>query len=155
MRWLGPLAAAAVLVLDQLSKWAMIGLLAGRPDSIEVVPFFNLVMVWNHGVSFGLFNTGLSRPWIFIATALAMVAALAVWLVRVSRQWIAVPLGLIIGGALGNVLDRLRFGAVADFLDFHLGAAHWPAFNVADSAITVGVGLLLLDSLFVRREGSK
>jgi signal peptidase II len=155
MRWLGPLAAAAVLVLDQLSKWAMIGLLAGRPDSIEVVPFFNLVMVWNRGVSFGLFNTGLSQPWIFVATALVMVAALAVWLVRVSSHWIAVPLGLIIGGALGNVLDRLRFGAVADFLDFHLGAAHWPAFNVADSAITVGVGLLLLDSLFVRREGSK
>jgi signal peptidase II len=151
----GPLAAVAALALDQASKLLLIDLLADHRDGITVLPVFNLVMVWNRGVSFGLFNSPASQSWIFIGLALVMAAVLAVWMARVGKAWIAIPLGMIIGGALGNALDRFRLGAVADFFDFHLGAWHFAAFNMADSAICVGVGLLLLDALFTGRESVK
>ncbi len=154
-RFAGPLAAALALALDQLSKLALINLLSEHPDGIAVLPVFNLVMVWNRGVSFGLFNSPSTQGWIFIGLALVMVAVLAVWMARVSGSWIAMPLGFIIGGALGNALDRFRLGAVADFFDFHLDSWHFAAFNVADSAICIGVGLLLLDALFTGRESAK
>ncbi|HUN51460.1 MAG TPA: signal peptidase II [Candidatus Sulfotelmatobacter sp.] len=153
--WAGPLAAVLALALDQVSKHLLIDALIERPGGIVVLPVFNLVMVWNRGVSFGLFNSPTTQGWIFIGLALVMVAVLAVWMARVATNWIAVPLGLIVGGALGNALDRYRLGAVADFFDFHLGAWHFAAFNVADSAICTGVGLLLLDALFSGRESAK
>src|SRR3546814_6636075 len=89
--------------------------------------------------------------WVLIAVALVIVAVMVVWLRRADRTLVAAALVLVIGGAVGNVVDRLRFGAVADFLDFHLMGYHWPAFNAADAGITVGVALLVLDSLFGRR----
>ncbi len=149
--------AAAVIVLDQLSKaWLYDYLIAGGRRLIEVLPFFNLVTVWNYGVSFGLFNGGQQGgAWAFVILALAIVAALAVWLRRTDRALVAAAIGLVIGGALGNVVDRLRLGAVFDFLDFHAFGWHWPAFNLADSAITIGVALLFVDSLFSGREESK
>lgn len=152
---LGLALAAAVVILDQLSKWAIMGLMR-PPRVIEITPFFNLVVGWNRGVSFGLFNNDSPlNAWILIAVALVIVIVLMIWLSKTDRLRLAVALGLVIGGAIGNVIDRLRFGAVFDFLDFHALGLHWPAFNVADSAITVGALVLVADSLFVHPEGRK
>lgn len=149
----GLIAALVVLIADQASKWWLIGLLATHPFGIRLTPFFNLVQVWNRGVSFGMFNMGESGGrWILVGLALVMAAALLVWLGRVAQRHLAIAIGAIIGGALGNAVDRLHHGAVADFLDFHLGRWHWPAFNLADSAIVLGVAVLLIDALFRRPE---
>ncbi len=121
--------------------------IAARPP-IEVTAFFNLVMVWNTGVSFGMFADSVSwMPWVLIGVALVIAAGLSVWLWRCADRFIGLALGLVIGGAIGNVIDRARFGAVADFFDFHVAGLHWPAFNIADSAICIGVALLLWDGL--------
>lgn len=154
---LGLAVAAVVLVLDQITKMYFYNLLVAEGRrAIEVLPFLNLVTVWNYGISFGMFNTGSSgASLVFVAVALAIVAALGFWLRTAPRRLVAVALGLVIGGALGNVIDRLRFGAVFDFIDFHAFGWHWPAFNIADSAITVGVALLLVDALFVERASAK
>lgn len=152
----GLLAAGMVLLLDQVVKWLMLAKVGmeGPPRRfIEVTGFFNLVMVWNRGVSFGMFyNDAAALRWVLIAIALAITAGLLVWLFRVERRWLALSIGLVIGGAIGNVIDRLRFGAVADFFEFHVSGYYWPAFNVADSAITIGVALIVIDSLFGRQE---
>ncbi len=152
-RLFGLVTAGIVIVCDQLSKWWVVAKLMQPPRAIEVTPFFNLVMVWNKGVTFGMFNTASSwTRWGFTGLALAIVVALLLWLRKVERRWLAASIGLVIGGALGNVIDRVRYGAVADFLDFHIRGYHWPAFNVADSAITVGVALLLIDAWLGRKE---
>ena len=149
---LGLSVAGLVVVLDQLTKWAI---LAWLDRVIAVTPFFNLVVVWNRGVSFGMFdNASTLGPWLLSGLALAVVAVLLIWLRRADHPLTAAGLGLIIGGALGNVIDRVRFGAVIDFLDFHVLGWHWPAFNVADSAICVGAGLLLVDGLLMSRRHS-
>jgi signal peptidase II len=144
--------AGLVVVLDQLTKWAI---LTWLDRAIALTPFFNLVVVWNRGVSFGMFDSA-SRlgPWILSGLALAVVVLLLGWLRRVAHPLTSAGLGLIIGGAIGNVLDRVRFGAVIDFLDFHALGWHWPAFNVADSAIFVGAVLLLVDGLLMPRRDS-
>jgi signal peptidase II len=150
---LGIALAIAVFCLDQLSKWWMLERVMQPPRLIEVTPFFNLVMGWNRGVSFGLFNTDSPlNDWLLPLVAVVIVGVLGVWLMRVDRALIATSLGLIIGGALGNVVDRLQHGAVFDFLDVHAFGYHWPAFNVADSAITVGAAILILDSLCTRSD---
>lgn len=153
----GLLLAGAVLALDQAVKYAMyVYLILGFRPSVEVTPFFNLVVVWNYGVSFGMFNSGSSEAaYIFVGLALAIVAALCVWLARAENGWIRVALGLVIGGAVGNVVDRLNYGAVFDFFDFHLFGWHWPAFNVADAAITCGVACLFWDAFAVGRKSGK
>ena len=152
----GLLLAAAVAVLDQISKlWIVLDVMA-PPRVIEVTPFFNIVMVWNRGVTFGLLSDG--APWTQYAVgavALAVSAALVVWLARATSRLLAAGLGLVIGGAIGNLVDRAVHGAVADFLDFHAFGYHWPAFNVADAAITVGVAALLLDGLIGGPRGNK
>jgi signal peptidase II len=144
--------AGLVIVLDQLTKWAI---LTWLERVIALTTFFNLVVVWNRGVSFGMFDSA-SRlgPWILSGLALAVVVLLLGWLRRVDHPITAAGLGLIIGGAIGNVIDRVRFGAVIDFLDFHALGWHWPAFNVADSAICVGALLLLVDGLLMARRHS-
>jgi signal peptidase II len=154
---LGLTAAAIALVLDQVSKFALYDLLVTKEQrAIEVLPFFNLVTVWNYGISFGMFNSGsASGSIIFVGLALAIVVALLVWLRNVTTPLVAAALGLVIGGAIGNVIDRLRFGAVFDFLDFHAAGWHWPAFNIADSAICIGVFLLCIDALFLTRASAK
>lgn len=150
-RLAGAGVALLVLVLDQLSKAWLLGVLDTNPGGLEITPFFNLVMVWNSGVSFGLFGEDSeSRRWLLITVTLTITAILVVWLWRRPAPLVALALGAVIGGAVGNVIDRLRFGAVADFLDFHAFGWHWPAFNVADSAIVVGVALMLVDSLRAR-----
>lgn len=149
---LGLAVAVLILVADQLSKIYFLDLMQQNPAGIPVLPFFNLVLVWNTGVSFGLFQEdSASRSWTLIAVSLAVMIWLLVWLWRAEQRLVIVALGAILGGATGNIIDRLRFGAVFDFLDFHAFGWHWPAFNVADSAIVIGVGLLLLDGFLPRR----
>jgi len=144
---LGLAAAGAIALADQATKWWMAGLLLpsqGRP--VELLPFFRLVEVWNRGMSFGLFNDA-QASWVFVVLAGVISAGLVWWLARAETGLTALSIGLVLGGALGNVVDRLRYGAVFDFLDFHALGWHWPAFNLADSAISVGVALLLLEGL--------
>jgi signal peptidase II len=154
--WLGLLAAVAAIALDQATKWVMVAVVMQPPLRIEVTGFFNLVLAWNRGVSFSMLHSEWSvAPWLLSAGALVIVAVLLAWLARIGRRWPALGLGLIIGGAVGNVIDRLHYGAVADFIQVHWHDYYWPAFNIADSAITVGVALLIIDGLFARGEGSK
>jgi signal peptidase II len=154
--WLGMAVTAVVIVLDQLSKWLILDLVMQPPRIIPVTGFFNIVLAWNRGVSFSMFQSGSAAgPWILAAVAVAISLGLGVWLTRQRRLVPALALGLIIGGALGNVVDRLRFGAVVDFLDFHAAGYHFPAFNVADSGITVGVALLIIDGLFAGSDSPK
>jgi signal peptidase II len=141
----GLAAAAAVIILDQISKAAV---LAHIDEPVKILPVFNLVLVWNEGISFGIFNDGAAGPLILTGLSLVITAFLLIWLWRAAKAPLAIALGLVIGGALGNVLDRLGRGAVVDFLDFHAGQWHWPAFNVADSCIVMGVAFLVLDGLF-------
>ncbi len=151
----GLAAAAAVVIIDQLSKAAVLGFFAGSPLGAHeaITPFFNLVLTYNRGISFGLFNTpGGMNVLLFPLLAAVIVTMLIFWLRRVESPFLAVAIGLVIGGAVGNVIDRIRLGAVVDFLDFYIGAWHWPAFNVADSAICLGVAAMLLDGLLLRRE---
>jgi signal peptidase II len=151
----GLATAMAVVVLDQLSKAGVREYFAGHPagEHENVTPFFNIVLIHNRGMSFGLFNSGAGlNALLFSLVAAAIVTVLIYWLSRVDSSLLAVAIGLIIGGAIGNVIDRVRLGAVVDFLDFHVGSWHWPAFNVADSAICVGVAVMLLDGLLLRRE---
>ena len=153
----GLVVATVVLVLDQASKALVLARFGGAEDRIvPVAPCLNLTLVANHGVSFGLFNTGTGwRPWVFSLIAVAIVGVL-LHLLRTARNRIVVAgMGVIVGGAIGNLIDRVRFGSVVDFVDFHFGAWHWYVFNLADAAICVGVALLLLDGLLVRPESPK
>jgi signal peptidase II len=139
------LPALAVIILDQLVKWFMLARVGmeTRPP-IEVTDFFRLVMVWNHGVSFGMLTLpSAAMPWLLMALALVISAVLLRLALKSGLLGERVGYGMIIGGALGNVIDRLRFGAVADFFYFHWHELGWPAFNVADAAICLGVGMLL------------
>jgi signal peptidase II len=145
--------AVGVLLADQLSKWWILNVVMAPPQDIVVTSFFTVVLAWNPGISFS--QLGHVDPWILSGLALAIVAGLFVWLRRMQRPWPAIAIALVIGGALGNVIDRMRFGAVVDFLSFHWRDFYWPAFNLADSAITVGVALLLIDSLFGKAEKAK
>lgn len=145
----GLIIAAVAVVLDQLSKVWILNEVMAPPRLIEVTPFFNLVLAWNRGVSFGMFNNDSAYgPLLLTGLAIAIVVALTIWLWRADNKWVASALGLVIGGAVGNVIDRVRFGAVVDFLDVHAFGYHWPAFNIADSAICVGAAILILESLF-------
>jgi len=154
---LGLATAVVVAILDQLSKALILAHFAGRAFSVDTLtPFFNLVLTFNRGVSFGMFNAGPGsgsglNAILFSLAAAVIVAGLIYWLKRVTSPLLAVAIGLIVGGAVGNVVDRIRYGAVADFLDFHIGNYHWPAFNLADSAICLGVTAMLFDSLLLRR----
>jgi len=156
LRALGLVIVAVILIADQLVKWWMLSdvfgltgpIVAGMTaPRVEVTSFFNLTLVWNYGISFGLFG-GENGAWIWSTVAVLVSIALLVWLWRANGRLLAVSLGLVIGGALGNVIDRLRFGAVADFLDFHLMGYHFFVFNVADAAISIGVVLIVIDSFF-------
>ena len=149
----GLIVASAVIILDQATKWWVVTIFMDPPRVVDVWPFFNVVMVWNKGVTFGfLGNAPFWGQWAFVGLSLAIVAILLLWLRRVETKWRAAAIGLIIGGALGNVIDRINYGAVADFLDFHVAGYHWPAFNFADSAITVGVAIMFFDALFGPKE---
>lgn len=151
--------SAIVFVLDQITKWLVLDVVKlNTPEClefgfgcerIEISPIFDLSMVWNRGISFGLLQaeTDIMR-WLLVAAMLLISGIFLSWLRTADRRLTAIALGLVIGGALGNVIDRIRFGAVADFLDFSGLYFPW-VFNVADAAITIGAILLAIDMLFV------
>ena len=140
----GVLAAVVALSIDQITKAVVVANQVDLATAIPVFPVFNLVLYSNDGVAFGLLG-GASR-WVLILLALAVCVWLAVMLVRSSLLIETLAYGAIIGGALGNIIDRLRLHAVTDFLDFYVGSTHWPAFNMADVFVVCGVGLLLIAS---------
>jgi signal peptidase II len=153
MVWRGLAVALVVAVADQVSKHWILRLFAAHPGTraFAVAPFMNLALTWNHGMSFGLFDTDArSNTIVFTLLAAVIVTGLVLWLRRVREGLLALAIGLVIGGAIGNVIDRLLRGAVVDFLDFYLGRWHFYVFNLADAAISVGVGLMVLDSLLAR-----
>lgn len=144
----GIITAAFALAFDQASKLFLIAYFPQDADSVTVTPFFNLVMVWNYGISFGML-AGHRQPLILGILSSGIVLFLMGWLWRCQDKMASIALGLVIGGAVGNIIDRLRFGAVADFLDFHAAGYHWPAFNIADSCIFIGVVLLCIHSMLI------
>jgi signal peptidase II len=149
-KWLG--LAAFVVIVDQLTKY-LVRSTFSLHESIEVTPFFNLVFVFNRGAAFSFLSDASGWQRIFFI-ALALAASLwIVWLLRkhASQVLFCLALSLILGGAIGNVIDRLVFGAVVDFLDFHLRGYHWPVFNAADSAISCGAALLVWEALTAKR----
>ena len=148
----GTIIAFLVICFDQITKWWVLNIALISPNGIALTDFFNLVIVWNSGASFGIFSDG--PGWVsfaLISFAAIICIILAIWLMRSESNVCIFGLGLVIGGAIGNSIDRVRFGSVLDFLDLHIGHLHWPAFNIADSGITIGVALLILDSLKTKR----
>jgi signal peptidase II len=147
----------AVIVLDQITKAIVERVMETHPFGIPVLPFFSLVAAMNKGVSFS--QLGFLPPWVLAGGAIVVALILIFWLAKLDNPLQAVGVGLIAGGALGNAVDRVRAGAVFDFLDFYIPAGgrdwHWPAFNLADSAITVGVILLLFHGLFQSADRAK
>ena len=140
--------SALVIVVDQVTK-RVIDSAMQLHQTIELVPYFQLTYMRNQGAAFSfLSGAGGWQRWFFIGLAIVASIFIFVWLRKLdpSRRREAVAWALVLGGALGNLIDRIRYGYVIDFLDVYVGDWHWPAFNVADSAITVGVALLLLDS---------
>lgn len=150
--------ALVVIIADQITKAMVLSAMPAEPSSLldgfriadVLPPVFNLTFVLNTGVSFGMFGGGEAR-WILSIFSIGMAVALAVWAYRANRCLLAAAIGLVIGGAIGNVIDRVRFGGVVDFLDFSgTGLFPW-IFNIADSGITIGVALLILDSFLSER----
>lgn len=147
--------AAIVVLLDQLSKWIVLGNL--RPgDSRYVAPFWNWVLTFNPGAAFSfLSNAGGWQRWFFTVLSLSVSAWIIALLRKHSSEFrLSLALTLILGGALGNVIDRIRFGAVVDFIQWHISGYYWPAFNLADSAITLGAILLLCDQFRAKPEAT-
>jgi signal peptidase II len=171
---LGLAIICGVILVDQYTKWLVIEIVLrdGGPASagfidwfttqkkieffinerenfrdLALTPFLRFTMVWNQGISFGLMDTNAAwAPLMFIALSLMISAGMVIWLALSTKKITAAALGMIIGGALANVMDRVRFNAVADFIDAHIGEHHWPAFNVADSCIVIGAGILMVRS---------
>jgi len=158
---LGLIAGLIVLAADQASKWWVLNVL-DLPELRQVVllPVLNLTMVWNRGVTFGLLNgLGAWGHVLLAMLSLAVVGALGIWLRRAESAVVAVAIGAIAGGAIGNVIDRVRFGAVVDFIHAHVdspwGELSWYVFNVADAAIVCGVAALIINSQFLNRRQEK
>lgn len=147
-RWLW--LSVFVIVLDQLTKVAAEYWLQLHVP-VPILPFFNLMLSYNPGAAFSfLSDAGGWQRWFFIVLALGVSVVLVLWLLRLpsGQRWTAAALALVAGGAVGNVIDRLVYGHVVDFIDFYVGQWHWPTFNIADSAISVGVVVLILAGLF-------
>ena len=136
-----------VIVLDQASKWVMMSWLS-LYETVAVIPFFNLTMAHNTGAAFSfLAQAGGWQRWFFVGLSVLISIGLLIWLTKLAKTNMeAISVSLILGGAIGNVIDRIYFGYVIDFLDVYYGTHHWPAFNIADSAIVIGAGLLIIDS---------
>ena len=158
---LGLPVAAGILVADQASKWWILEV--ARLPEVQHIPLLaagpfglDLTMVWNRGVTFGMLSG--EGSWHSLALALlaaAIAAFLLRWMTRAENRLTAVALGAVVGGAVGNVIDRFRFGAVVDFVDAHAWAWHWYVFNLADAAIVCGVAALVADALFRPGPGTK
>jgi signal peptidase II len=150
---LGLTAALATLALDQATKlYVLFGLDLPLREPLRLAPFLDLIVVWNRGISYGLFqqDSEIGR-WGLVAISLAAALGLSLWIRRATGRILALSLGLIVGGALGNAVDRIAYGAVFDFIHFHVGSFSWYVFNIADAAIVVGVVGLLYDSLVLEK----
>jgi signal peptidase II len=152
LKWLN--LSALVIIFDQLSKWWMSSWL-DLYETVAVVPYFNLTLAHNYGAAFSfLASAGGWQRWFFTILAIVVSIVLTVWMKRLkaNAKLEAISLALILGGAIGNVIDRVAHGYVIDFLDVYVGNYHWPAFNIADSAICVGAVLLIFDSFRSKTE---
>jgi signal peptidase II len=151
--------ATMALILDQASKLTVLRHFSDVPPDARidaVMPSLNIRLISNRGVTFGLFNNDMGANALVFSVLALIIIGVLIWAMRRTRALHNVAaMGLIIGGALGNLIDRVRLGAVVDFLDFYIGSWHWYVFNVADAAICIGVGILLLDSLLTRAESPK
>lgn len=149
----GLLAAILIFVADQASKWWILhGLNLPEIGQVVLLPVLNFTMVWNRGVTFGLLTGNSTLAHLGLAIfAVAVVVVLGIWVLRSNRLAIAIPVGAIAGGALGNVADRLHYGAVVDFIQAHAFGYSWYVFNVADAAIVCGVAALVIDNLLPGR----
>ncbi|HWP94154.1 MAG TPA: signal peptidase II [Gammaproteobacteria bacterium] len=149
LRWLW--LAALVVALDQWTKALVLAYFAPY-DTLAVLPHVNLTLRFNTGAAFSLLaDAGGWQRWFFVSLALAVSAGILIWLTRLparGQHWLACALALVLGGAIGNVIDRIVHGHVVDFIELYYGRFYWPAFNVADSAITAGAVMLVLDGLF-------
>ncbi len=147
LKWLW--LALVVVVLDQVTKQLASAYLALH-EPVALIPMLNLTLMHNTGAAFSfLSQAGGWQRWFFVLLALGVSIGITVWISRLNRsqRWLAAALALVLGGALGNVWDRVVLGYVVDFIDVYYGRWHWPAFNIADSAITVGAVMLVIDSL--------
>ena len=154
-RWLW--LSFCLIILDQITKYFALAQLRGRPP-VEILPFFNFVLVFNSGAAFGFLNDAGGWQNIFFITLASIVSVIFVIMItrlKPSELQLALAFSLVLGGAVGNLIDRFAYGYVVDFLDFYYGSWHFPAFNVADSAISVGAVLLILDALGLRLFSSK
>ena len=148
------LLAILVIVLDRITEH-FVSFYIQNPDGvIKITPFFNFVWIGNDGISFGMLGGLAYGQWLLSFIALIITGFFFIWLLRAKSLWVACALGLIIGGALGNTFERLYYGYVIDILDFHFAGHHWPAFNLTDSAIFIGVSLLIYYELFKSPEHS-
>jgi signal peptidase II len=144
----GLMLACVVTFLDQLSKLCVLKFFENSKRYEHYISSnFNITLVWNKGITFGLFNDLTYGRFIFTSISICLTVALLKYMYNTSKIYLNVALGLIIGGAVGNIIDKIRYGAVLDFLDFHLNSHHWYNFNIADSAICLGVGLLLIENM--------
>lgn len=152
---LGLLVAVLVLVADQASKTLVLHWSFDWSVQLyRITPFLDFVALWNYGISYGLFPQGEEGRWVLVAVKVAAALLFAVWLARTHRRLDAIALGLLIGGAIGNAVDRVVYGAVFDFVSLHAFGYRWYVFNLADVAVVVGVGLLLYDTVFNRASNS-
>ena len=150
---LGFSVAAIVFVLEQITKWLVLGPLDLRnTQSVEVLPIFRLNYTENHGISLGLFQASSdAMRWVLVLVTAAIAVGVAWWIGREEKRWDQIALGMVLGGALGNILDRVRHGYVVDFADLHFGDFRpFFIFNVADAAISIGVAILLLRAFLVK-----
>ncbi|MBQ9738486.1 MAG: signal peptidase II [Alphaproteobacteria bacterium] len=146
------LIALGVIILDQLTKIIILNEMV-VPKIIKVMPCFNLILAYNTGVSFSMFAG--NNPYVLSIIALSVCALLAWWMQKETDEWTRIGFVMIIGGAVSNVIDRFIHGAVVDFLDFYIGSYHWPAFNVADMAICIGAGIVILRSFLTNKGKQK
>ena len=156
----GLVIATIALIADQVSKYVMVDLVM-RPEGItgtpyfsgkviDILPIFQLRMAWNTGISFSLFDSGTTLTIAALLIVQSLIMATVIWYMwQMDRRWMQAACGVIIGGGLGNIVDRVTMGAVADFLHFYWGDWHFPTFNVADTCITIGVIMWLLDAFVV------
>jgi signal peptidase II len=152
LRWLW--IALLVIALDQWSKYAAT-IYLDYADPVHVIPFFNLTLLHNTGAAFSfLSEAGGWQRWFFATIAVVVSLVIVVWIARLEKEqrWLAVALALVLGGAIGNLWDRLYLGYVIDFIDVYYKSYHWPAFNIADSAIFAGGAMLLIDGFFFSKD---
>ncbi len=144
--------AVLVIMSDRIIEQAVSLYLQNSEGFVKITPFFNLVWTGNDGVSFGMLQDLAYGKWLLSILAFIITGFFFIWLLRTKSLWVACALGFIIGGALGNTFERLYYGHVIDILDFHLVGYHWPAFNLTDSAIFIGVLLLIYYEIFKKHE---